>query len=113
MTTLTPTDIERDLLRLCAHLEARTSDLAELLMASAEAEHAHKVERARSLLIADGKTAEIRGAQADHATEHLLHARLTATAEADACREAIRSTRAQIDAVRSMGTSLRSAMEIV
>ena len=109
---LTPDQIASELQRLAAHLERRTDELAELLTAAAEAESAYRSARARALLVADGRTAEIRNAQADHATEHLLHERLTTAAVADACRESIRSTRAQLDAVRSMSASVRSAMEL-
>jgi hypothetical protein len=109
---LTPDAIASELHRLATHLERRTDELGELLTEAAEAEATYRAERARAILTADGRTAEVRNAQADHAVAHLLHHRLTTAAVADACRESIRSTRAQIDAVRSMSASVRSAMEL-
>jgi hypothetical protein len=109
---LTPDQIAAELQRLASHLERRTEELSEFLTAAAEAESSYRAERARALLTSDGRTAEIRNAQADHAVAHLLHERLITAATADACRESIRSTRAQLDAVRSIGASVRSAMEL-
>jgi hypothetical protein len=109
---LTPDQIANELQRLASHLENRTEEFGGLLTAAAEAEASYRSERARALLTADGKTAEIRNAQADHSVEHLLHERLITAAVADACRESIRSTRSQLDAVRSMSASVRSAMEL-
>ncbi len=108
---LTPDQISSELQRLAAHLERRTDELAGLLTEAAEAEANYRAERARAILTANGKTAEVRNAQADRAVTHLHHHRLTTAAVADACRESIRSTRSQLDAVRSMSASIRSVLE--
>jgi hypothetical protein len=108
---VTPHDIEGELLRLTAVLEERTAEFAVLLRRAAEAEVAYKIGYAQSLLMADG-TVQARESRATLDTAGLLEDRRIAEALAESCRESIRSTRTQLDAVRSISASVRSAMEL-
>lgn len=108
---MTPHAIESELRRLTAILEERTDDFAGLLRRAAESEVAYRIGYAHALLMADG-TVPQREARATLDTAELLQERRIAEALADACRESIRSARAQLDAVRSISASVRSAMEL-
>jgi hypothetical protein len=106
---LTPAATEAELRRLAKKLEQRTDELAPLLQAAAEADVAYRVEYAKALLVADGKTVGDREAQATLDTEKELWARKTSEATADACREAVRSLRDQLSAVQSVNANVRHA----
>lgn len=109
---VTPDTIESEIRRLARKLESRTDDLAELFQAAAAADVAYRVEFARALLTAEGKTAGEREAVATLHCERLLMARRTSEAVADSARESVRSLRDQISAVQSVGAMVRSQMEL-
>jgi len=109
---LTPDTITEEVRRLARKLEQRTDDLAELFQTAAEADVAYRVEYAKALLVADGKTAGEREAVAVTRCARLLEARKTSEAVADSARESVRSLRDQISAVQSVGAMVRSQMEL-
>lgn len=106
---LTPAKTEEELRRLAKKLEARTDALAGLLQAAAEADVEYRVNFARALLVSRAKTVAEREAEATVTCEDLLWKRKISEAEADACREAVRSLRDQLSAVQSVNANVRHA----
>lgn len=110
--SVTPATIETEIRRLARKLEQRTDDLAELFTAAAEADVAYRLEFAKALLVAEGKTAGEREAAATLHCERLLTQRKVTEAVADSARESVRSLRDQLSAVQSVGAMVRSQMEL-
>ncbi len=108
----TPRDVERELWRLMSRLDGRLAEHERIVVEAAEAEAEYRVEFAKALLRAEGATVAEREARATLATERLLRDRKVKEAVAAASLEAQRSLREQLQAVRSVGASVRAAMEM-
>lgn len=91
-------------------------ELPGLLQEAAEAEATHKAMRAKAVLLAraggarSGVEAEATADGNDEVAAALL-SRLTASAAADACKEALRSIRTNQDDLRTAIASLRSPFQ--
>lgn len=105
--TLTPAHIDAEIGRLSDILESKTNEFAVLARAAAESEVAHKTARAKALLTSNGRSSDLREAEADAATEDQHLKRKIDEAVADACREAMRSLRTQLEALRTLAANLR------
>lgn len=109
---VTEAHVQAELERLSDRLEAMTTDYAHQAVVAAEAEATHKALRARVTLLVKGTRkcsmaeAEAHAEQDDDVAEAHL-ARLTSNAQADALREGMRSTRAQMDALRTLMATYR------
>lgn len=91
----------------------RARDYAGLAVEAAEAEAAHKTLRAKRILQAQANGVKsISGAEAtadaDDAVGQALLERLVSSAQADACREALRSIRTNQDGLRTAAASHRT-----
>src|SRR5262249_18119800 len=104
---VTPHAAETELRRLSHKLEDRTDALAGYLLTAADADVRYKLAHARALLRAEGETVAEREAVAILAVEDELRERKRSEAVADACREAVRSLRAQLSAVQSVNANVR------
>lgn len=109
---VTEAHVQAELERLADRLEAMTTDYAHVAVVAAEAEVTHKALRAKTVLTAKARgcrsIAEAEAtseADGDVAAAHLD--RLTSAAQADALREGMRSTRAQMDALRTLMATYR------
>jgi len=109
---LTPVEVESRLLDLCDLLAAQTEEARTLAIQAAELESRWRLNRARQAL-------KIRAAAEQRLTEGAVEAMVTdataedyhrmrlAQAEADAARDAMFSTRARLDALRTIAASMR------
>jgi hypothetical protein len=110
MTDLvTPAQTEDALKRLSSQLRNRTEELPKLLDAAAEAEVVYRVEYAKALLTSTQTSDAKRAADATIQCEHLLRARRSSAAVANACRVSIDSLRDRLSAVQSLNANVRYA----
>lgn len=109
---VTGDDIHKEIKRLSRLIEAKSSELVNLLQESAEADVNYKIEYAKALLCAAGATVAEREAAALIVCERLLRDRKIKEAIADAGRESCRSLRDQLGAVSTVGGLVRAEMEL-
>lgn len=114
---LTPVQVEAEILRLSQYLEEQTHTYADLATKAGTDEATYKALAAKMRLAAmmtpmpDGRkatatwAADVADANDDVAQAYLD--RRISEAEADACREAMRTTRTQLDALRTIAANQR------
>lgn len=114
---LNPVQVESEILRLSEYLESQTHEYASLARKAGEDEATYKALAAKRRLAAmmspmpDGRkatatwAADVADADEDVAGSYLE--RRISEAEADACREAMRTTRTQLDALRTIAANQR------
>lgn len=117
---VTPTDVEQELIRLVERLEQASAFIRAKVLELAEVENAYVLARARALVEATARTVEQRNAQAlltvEETTKNpewgggLVTRRTHLEAIVRASREGAHNIRSEIEAVRSLGASARSAM---
>lgn len=107
---LTQASVEQELTRLVDAAEDCARDVADRAYDAAQAEHAWKVAHARALLAATGPVAE-REAHALLACDSQHQAHRIAQARLLAAQEAGRMIRASLDALRSVNSNLRNAID--
>lgn len=100
-------EVENEILRLCEKLEMQGDELTGRGIMAAEAEANHKAKRAVAFLQAEGTDAK-RTATAEAHVHEDYQKRLAATAVYESLKEAIRSTRTQLDALRTIAANIRS-----
>lgn len=103
---LTQADCEREIIRLARVMESKTVELASLARNAANAEAIYKREWAKQYLIATGPIVQ-RQAQADVDTYTEFLDRKITEGVYDACKEALRSLRTSIDALRTISANIR------
>lgn len=108
--TINPVLCEQEILRLVRLLETATGISAKRARASAEADVAFRGAWARAIGLAEGKTVDLREADATLATLDEYSSKRTAEATLWASTEAGRNIRAQLDALRSVQVNLRASV---
>ena len=88
-------------------LEEKTEELASKIIESVNAERLYKLALAKATLRADGKTAEIRKAQALIECEQEYNNYMIDSSGMEACKELVRSLRENANNVRSLNASVR------
>ena len=106
---LTQGAVEAELERLVEAADTVAHDVAERAEDAARAEHAFKIGYARALLRSEG-TVALREAQALLSVEAEHLARKSADAKLLAAQETARTTRTQLDALRSVNATVRHAV---
>lgn len=105
-----PTDVERELVDIVEQLEKGASMLAEVSAELADVAPKYELAFARALVKSSGKSAEVRRAQALLACEDLYWQKAKLEASQRLIRDTQHDLRAQLEAVRSIGASVRSAL---
>lgn len=101
-------DVESEILRLCAVLEAHIDEHGILAERAARADAAYKNVHARALLTVEGRNAEEREARAHQQVEgEYLERRIAAGLEHHV-EEATRGIRAQLSALQSIAANQRA-----
>lgn len=108
--TLSPPIVEAEILRFVGLLERATQAVAKRGRASAEADADYRLAYAKAILDAEG-TVQEREAQATVATQAEYRTRKIAEASLDAARDAGRSMREQLGALRSVNANLRPLVD--
>lgn len=106
------TDLIGEARRLSTLIDRGVDALRTSAKELARAENAYRHARARAWMQVDGDLAKEREAMVDGATADLRMARDVAEGQRQAAIEALRSRRAQLDALRSILSATRSEMEL-
>lgn len=104
---VTQAEVENEILRLCAKLEKQTDELAGRAVMAAESEANHKVRRARAFLEAEGTDSK-RAAAAEVVAHDAFAKRKATEAIYESMKQAVLSTRVQLDALRTISANIRS-----
>jgi len=113
---VTPAEVQRRLLSLVDLLERQVRDAKAAAIRAAEAEAAHRQAvataqlRTRSLHAHERLTEATVEAHVVQDTAEELHERLVTAALHEAARDALHATRARIDGLRTIATSMRAEM---
>lgn len=108
---ITPAMVEAELRRLCGLADALADDLDTLARDAAEAEADYRLCKARAVLASEAGSADRRDAAALDECAEAFTRHLSAAAALNAATERARLLRSQLDAVRSVGASVRTALE--
>lgn len=106
------TGIIEEARRLSALIDRGVDALRQSAEAVAVAERDYRLAKARAWVEVDGDLAKEREAQVDAVTADLRATRDVAEGTRQAALEALRSRRAQLDALRSILSASRSEMEL-
>lgn len=107
---ITPTDVEQELVTLVNALETGQGELAKLTRQVGDLETRYALDRARALIRSDGHNAAARDAEALLAVAPLFTELSSLRTQQRVLRDRLHDLRAAIDAVRSIGASVRSSM---
>lgn len=114
MTIPAQVDIERRLVDACNALDDAVVEYADVCSRAATAEADYKLDRARFLLALSQqetrRTVAEKDAMVDVGTEDARRAWGAVEAERDVLREAMRSHRTRIDALRTLAANQRAAL---
>ena len=101
------TTVESEIMRLSTVLEDGVEEFAKLAQEAAEAEHAYKKAYYSHFLNASG-TEKARVAVAETNADRQRAAAKISEAVRDACQEKLRSLRAQLSALQTLASNIRS-----
>lgn len=107
---ISPLDVERELVEINEQLEKGTEQLVKHSERLAQVTIDYELRSAQAMLRAKGKSIDQRKAEVLVAVEDLYREKVTLEAKVRLIRDCQHDLRAMLEAVRSMGASVRSAM---
>jgi hypothetical protein len=107
---IAPTDVERELVHIVEQLEDGTAKLTEYSERLSQVSMDYEIQWARAMVRADGKSLDQRKAQVLLICEDLFRQKATLEGQVRLIRDCQHDLRAELEAVRSIGASVRSSM---
>lgn len=112
MDLLTPHDLQQAMLAKSAEVDQALESYRQALLAWPGADRAARISMNTAMLTADGKSSDLRKAQAEQAAEEHLHRANLASAQRDISKSALNARLAQLSAFQSLATTVREEMRL-
>lgn len=109
--TVTPNELNQELLRLSRRLDAAHADLVKAVREYAEREHAYRLARSSAFLTAEGTIAD-KESKVDQSCGDLRKERDIAEGMKVSALELVRSLRSQLSALQTVSSSVKAEAEL-
>ncbi len=107
---LSPAEIERELVHIVEQIEANSAILVRESEQLADVSLKYDLAYAQAMVRAKGRSAEQRKAEVLMVVEELYREKTLCESRLRLCRDAQHDLRAELEAIRSIGASVRSSM---